>query len=278
MKVITSPTVTIVSKTHFIGAPSFDIPDDGDDAVKLGSLAAKICYASSGKDGRSNIENQSSILESRHGSILEHIHVSIFIEGITRALSLELNRHRNLAISQRSTRYVKEEDSAIVLEPYYASIWEKYGGCKRGKMGWWPVSYPSDSEVDGPERAAIDGLLNILESSEDSIISYQHEVDALLALNPNNLTGFDLRKWSRGKARNILPHALETQVLYTANLRTWRWIIEVRSGKGAEPEIRRLAHVLLQTLKSSVSLYFDEFEVSEIYDGIPVYVPRYSKV
>ena len=126
MKVILEPTVTTFAKQVFIEHPQFKIPDDGNDATKIGSFAAKGCYDSFGKNGRANEANQAQVLEQLHGSVLEHINASLYIEGISRGLSLESNRHRQLAVSQRSTRYTAEEDAAIVLEPYYAAIFKKF--------------------------------------------------------------------------------------------------------------------------------------------------------
>jgi thymidylate synthase (FAD) len=181
----------------------------------------------------------------------------LFIEGITRALSLESNRHRQLAVSQRSTRYTAEEDSAIVLEPYYADIYE-------------------NKDSASPEQ---EDLLNaFLASCEATIMDYQDQVEILMKLNPLELKGFDLRKWARGKARNILPHALETRITYTGNVRAWRWFIESRSDKHAEPEIRRLADSILTVLRAEAPIYFNDFKVSEVYDGMPVWVPYYHKV
>lgn len=288
MKIILEPTVAVVGVTKFLEHPIYKIPNDGDDAIHLGSFAAKSCYDSFGIDGRSNIDNQRSILESRHGSILEHIHISIFIEGITRALSLELNRHRNLAISQRSTRYVKEEDSAIVLDPYYAELFKKYNmeinnfvgsnGLPLCNPHWFGIAEEEKRRDGSPYPDDYIVIKQFLDSAENSIAIYGLQVKELMELNPLKLSGFDLRKFARGKARNLLPHGLETRALYSASLREWRWVIECRSSKHAEPEIRRLAHVLLQTLKSSVALFFDDFEVSEVYDNIPVYTPKFSKV
>ena len=126
MRIITEPKATLIAKQVFLGHPEYLIPEDGNDATKIGAFAAKGCYDSFGVNGRANEANQSAILEHAHGSVLEHIVFTFFIEGITRGLSLESNRHRQLAVSQRSTRYTAEEDAAIVLEPYYAELYEKY--------------------------------------------------------------------------------------------------------------------------------------------------------
>lgn len=289
MKVILKPTITVVAHTVFDTTTRFDIPDDGSDACKLGSFAAKVCYDSAGKEGRSNIDNQKAILEHRHGSVAEHASVSLFIEGITRALTLELNRHRTFAISQRSTRYTKEEDSAIVLEPFYASIFEKYGVYIDNHD-----ILAKNFDIEAYYKAAFDSLSKNIPSEEyphdlelvvehistaaEAISEYKWEVERLIELNPSNLSGFDLRKWARGKARNILPHSLETRGTWTNNHRGWRWVIESRSDIHAESEIRRLVAEILPVLKNIAPEYYDDFEIVDTKDGIPHWKPKYSKI
>lgn len=270
MKIITEPKVTLIAKQTFLGHPDYEIPDDGNDAVKIGAFAAKGCYDSFGKNGRSNEKNQLAILEHQHGSVLEHVTFTLFVEGITRSLSLESNRHRQLAVSQRSTRYTAEEDAAIVLEPYYAHLYTKY-------LPW--ISNPKKDDIT-PEfnLDEMNMIISHITSMEFALQAYERDVAWLMKMNPLNLEGFDLRKWARGKARNVLPHALETRITYTGNVRAWRWFIESRSDKHAEPEIRRLAHHILEVLRAEAPVYFNDFEAVEMYDGLAVWQPKYRKV
>lgn len=277
MKVITQPTVTVVAHSMFYDHPTYKIPDDGKSMERLGAFAAKGCYDSYGEDGRACEENQRQILEHRHGSVLEHSYATLFIEGITRALTLEMNRHRLMNISQRSTRYTKEEDSAVVLEPFYAELFDRYN------LQWNRLDelvMPPQPEVLATESARVEIALIVefLDSCKSSIHTYKDQVEALIAMNPNGYTGFALRKWARGKARNLLPHALETRVTYSANMRAWRWFIESRSNQHAEPEIRRLADRVLTALRPLAPIYFEDFENAGDWDGIPEWTPAYSKV
>jgi thymidylate synthase (FAD) len=270
MKIITEPKVTVIAKQTFLGHPDYLIPDDGDDATKIGAFAAKGCYDSFGANGRANIKNQEAILEHQHGSVLEHITFTVFIEGITRGLSLESNRHRQFAVSQRSTRYTAEEDASIVLEPYYAELYEKYRP--------WLEDATKDDITPWFDLDELNLLVAHITSMEQSFMSYDRDVAWLMKKNPLKLEGFDLRKWARGKARNVLPHALETRITYTGNLRAWRWFVESRSDKHAEPEIRRLANLICVLFKNEAPTYFKDFHISEVYDGIPVWTPEYRKV
>jgi thymidylate synthase (FAD) len=274
MKVILEPTVTVVANTQFHGHPVYQIPGDGTDAEKLGSFAAKGCYDSYGVNGRSNIENQTAILEHGHGSVIEHATVSLFIEGITRGLSLELNRHRPFAISQRSTRYTKEEDSAIVLEPYYAELFRKHDFRFDNALGWVPAREVTDDDL----VTEVGLIKEHLDGAERAFRLYAEQVSDLEVLNPNHLTGFDLRKWARGKARNILPHGLETRGTWTMNYRGLRWFVESRSNRHAEPEIRQLADVVFTSVRPTAPTYFSDFKLNAVVDGINEWVPDNHKV
>ena len=281
MKVITGCKAVVVGHTVFVDHPVYKIPADGSPIERLGAFAAKGCYDSFGEDGRSCIENQKTIIGHAHGSVLEHSSVSLFIEGITRALSLELNRHRPFAISQRSTRYAKEEDCAMVLDPYYSSIWNRYN------LTWnestneliVPQRYQAGDSVAAEEMPLelrlVEGHLDTCRTTVDR---YCQEVEILMELNPGDKEGFDLRKWARGKARNVLSHALETRGTWTMNFRAWRWFIEARSSRHAEPEIRRLAEIVLSELTELAPVYFDDFQLTGIIDGIPEYVPTHRKI
>jgi thymidylate synthase (FAD) len=80
------------------------------------AMAAKLCYSPSGveelkekieaKDQAAFVEKLASI---GHLSPIEHVSFSFGIEGISRACSHQLVRHRVASYSQQSQRYVKEE-------------------------------------------------------------------------------------------------------------------------------------------------------------------------
>jgi len=262
MHIITEPTVTVMGELKFRPHPdlALQIPDDwkkhrGGDYEALGAFFAKGCYDSYGAQGRPCAENQREVIAQRHGSVLEHLVIPVYVTGITRACSLEVNRHRPLAISQRSTRYTEESGAAIVLSPYYARL-------HLAREDWDEGNF-----IEGHVRSAREALRR-----------YALEVEWLTARNPEGITDRKaLRKWARGQARNILPHALETRVGYTANLRAWRWVIEQRSSRHAEDEVRRLAHHLFQALSAEAPLYFEDYQC-EMVRGIPEYTTEYRKV
>jgi len=64
-------------------------------------------------------------------------------------------------------------------------------------------------------------------------------------------------------ARFVLPNAVETQIVVTANLREWRHIIELRGEPGAQWEIRKAAIEILRILKKHAPTVFADLEIDE---------------
>lgn len=277
MQILLAPTVKVIGYSKFIENEEFPIPDDGEDAIKIGSAAAKVCYRSSGKNGRANIENARAVIESYHGSVLQHSSLSLYIDGISRACSLELNRH-DIEISQASTRYTNEEDSAIVLEPYYAALFQKYNPEFQNES--WKienVSYFEETEAttEGMEKNL---LLAFINDCQYSIDSYTSQVAILMKLNPQQLEKFELRKYCRGKARNVLCHALNTSGVWTANHRMFRVLLELRSERHAESEIRRLAIAIYEAIKPFAPTYYEDYSEGQLFEGYHELVPKYRKI
>jgi thymidylate synthase (FAD) len=183
-----------------------------------------------------------------HYSVTEHAHVGVFIEGISRGCSHELVRHRHFNWSQRSTRYTEEGGAAMVLEPYYAEIYARF---------------QNKEPVSGPELAALNSAML---GFENDLKSYNEQLRCLETMNPKGLKGKELRKWARGKARQSLPHSLETRLVMTGNTSSWRHFFLMRTGRGAEPEIRRLAQVLWAVVTPIVPRGYQDLQVAE-YDG-----------
>lgn len=267
-RVVVEPTVTLMAASQFFPDLSRPIPADGTDAERLCAFGAKLCYASFGEEKRSNLDNQRQVVSQRHGSVTEHATFSLAVRGITRACAMEVNRHRGLSISGRSTRYVDEGQGKIVLVPDIAVLYRKYFGY---------LLVPGDAAEVQTVETEVDTLMQHILSQTRAQDDYVLHVEQLETLNPHGLSGTALRKWARGTARNLLPHGLETEVLYTGNVRTWRHIIELRSGPGAEDEVRRLAGAFFNVLQPLAPVYFEDAVVTEARK-FPVYTFAHSKI
>lgn len=58
------------------------------------------------------------------------------------------------------------------------------------------------------------------------------------------------------QAREILPHALKTEIVMTANLREWRHIFALRCSTKAHPQIRALMLDCLQSFAQEIPVVF----------------------
>ncbi|MBI3399519.1 MAG: FAD-dependent thymidylate synthase [Deltaproteobacteria bacterium] len=88
------------------------------------ALAAKLCYSDSSisqlEDKVKGISYEKfldKILKMGHLSVLEHANFTFGIEGISRATSHQLVRHRLASYSQQSQRYVKFKEPEFVTPP-----------------------------------------------------------------------------------------------------------------------------------------------------------------
>lgn len=81
---------------------------------KTAAMAAKLCYSDAGIDDLFDKVSSSEqrkfiekIVSIGHHSVLEHVSFTFGIEGVSRALTHQLVRHRIASYSQKSQRYVK---------------------------------------------------------------------------------------------------------------------------------------------------------------------------
>lgn len=76
------------------------------DAVNLIAQIASICYDS---DPKNPIGLVKHLYRNGHHSVFEHVYFTFKIEGISRACSHQLVRHRHCSFTQRSQRYCSED-------------------------------------------------------------------------------------------------------------------------------------------------------------------------
>jgi thymidylate synthase (FAD) len=70
-------------------------------------------------------------------------------------------------------------------------------------------------------------------------------------------------KIKKEDARYVLPNAVESQIVVTANFREWRHVIGLRGKAQAQWEIRRLAIEILKILRNHAPTVFEDFEIDE---------------
>ena len=93
------------------------------DPERVVAAAARLCYSDSGIErllARDRSEQEGllrKILELGHLSVLEHAAFTFGVEGISRACSHQLVRHRLASYSQQSQRYVSHKERFDAVTP-----------------------------------------------------------------------------------------------------------------------------------------------------------------
>jgi thymidylate synthase (FAD) len=248
MHIFREPIITVLARQEFKGVPHINWSSDSNvPAEALAEFAGRVCYLSFGVDsgiegghkvipGRtSNKDYLANILKVRHGSVLEHAVWTLLFEGISRALTHELIRHRHFSYSQLSQRYVDESEVAFVLPPEI----------QEGTPAF-------DVWRDSCHRANED-YRKLLALIEEQV---KDEPSATLR-----------RKRARQTARAVLPNAAETKIVVTGNCRAWRHFIELRGSPTADTEIRRLALAVLRILQCESPSLFGDYRIVQSADG-----------
>lgn len=75
------------------------------DPIGLIAKIASVCYDSDPKDPAAMVKH---LYRNGHESVFEHVHFTFMVEGISRACSHQLVRHRLCSFTQRSQRYCDE--------------------------------------------------------------------------------------------------------------------------------------------------------------------------
>jgi thymidylate synthase (FAD) len=183
-------------------------------------------------------EYHENILRSAHGSVLEHANFSFALRNVSRAFTHELVRHRaGSAFSQESLRYVRLTDIGFRVPPALA-----------------------------PLRAR---ALEIVERLEE----FQREAAAKLGLDEEGVP-FAVKKEVTSALRRLAPIGLSTDIIWTANVRTLRHVIEMRTAGGAEEELRVVFDEIARLAQREAPLLFQDFARED--DGS--WVPAYRKV
>ncbi|GEO80590.1 FAD-dependent thymidylate synthase [Pararhodospirillum oryzae] len=234
---------------------------EGPGADALPEFAGRFCYRSFRK-GRPADAYVGHILESGHGSVLEHASVSFAIAGVSRALTHELIRHRaGTAISQESQRYVDAAEVRFVVPPLLVAEIERL----------------REAGATAEADALTESFRADCRGARDRYLAWQEAFRAQAGL----LEGGDAtraRKRINEAARALLPNATETRLVWTMNLRAARHVVALRGSREADLEIRRLACLMARRLKAQAPLVFADVEVGPDDDGLESVRVRYAKV
>ena len=240
------------------------------------SMAAKLCYSPVGVDEiqedltPEKVEKFLNMLISiGHESPLEHASFTFAVEGISRACSHQIVRHRIASYSQQSQRYVKLDQFEYIVPPSIEAIPEA------------KELYIKAMEQD---QKIYDDLVDLLiteqiKNSEywDEYVSYEK-----MAKEQNQVTDpisymlgcykSEYRKYEKKAiedARYVFPNACETKLVFTMNTRTLYNFLHHRCCERAQWEIREVAIAMLKELKKVAPILFKNSGPNCVSGGCP---------
>jgi thymidylate synthase (FAD) len=218
-------------------------PNGGELIVEFGGRA---CYRSWEPGLNPNVtkvrtdqrEYFANILKSAHGSVLEHANYSFVIRNCSRVFTHELVRHRaGSAFSQESLRYVRLADIGFRVPPALEPVREQ--------------------------------VLSIVEQLEE----FQTSAAEQLGIDEQGVP-FHVKKEVTSALRRLAPIGLSTDIVWTANARTLRHVIEMRTAEGAEEELRLVFDTIARIMLAEAPGLFQDFTRGD--DG--TWVPEHRKV
>jgi thymidylate synthase (FAD) len=224
-------------------ADADESPNPGELLIEFGGRA---CYRSWEPGLNPNVskvrtdqrEYFANILRSAHGSVLEHANYSFALRNVSRVTTHELVRHRaGSAFSQESLRYVRLQDIGFRVPPALEPARER--------------------------------VLAIVEQLEE----FQRSAAQELGIDDEGVP-FHVKKEITSALRRLAPIGLSTDIIWTANVRTLRHVIEMRTDEGAEEELRLLFDRIGTIMQAEAPGLFQDF--SRQADG--TWAPEYHKV
>ena len=189
--------------------------------------AARLCYSSAtiddlmkkSEDDESTRKYIDMLMSLGHESPIEHVSFTFGIEGISRACSHQLVRHRIASYSQKSQRYVNETQfeyvtpEAIASDPVSKDIYDETMQLLQGRYDFIRAGLIQKYVKDGMDEKAAEKKAN-----ED--------------------------------ARMVLPNACCTSIIVTMNIRSLFNFFKHRCCNRAQWEIRAVANEMLRQCMS----------------------------
>lgn len=191
------------------------------DANAVMSMSAHCCVASDSdditpwKEVQSDYKSLRHAVESNHQSIMEHALFTFFIEGMSRACSHQLVRHRVASVSQQSQRYVKMDGFEYVIPE----------SIRNSETIW-------RNQDLGDEISTLEWYKKLM-----SELSEQYSQLVKIGIPEED-------------ARYILPNACCTNMVFTCNLRELKHIAEERLCERAQWEIRDIVEQMVDLANS----------------------------
>lgn len=200
-----------------------------------------------------------NILSSGHGSVLEHATYNFILQDVSRVFTHEIVRHRvGTAISQESLRYVRLTDL-----PFWIPAWaqadrdfmrsaETLLEAMEAFQMWMAQHFQLDSCMTCGWHAG--HFLHDGVAQEGYTEQKQH---------PFKSMPFDKKKRITSFMRRFSPQGLTTSMVWSANLRTLRHVIEMRTSVSAEEEMLAIVPQIAKIMQQEAPLLFKDYVEQE---------------
>ena len=195
--------------------------------------SGRLCYSKVGvnellqKHSKEDNERFIKMLaDMGHHSPLEHVSFTFAVEGVSRALTHQLVRHRIASYSQQSQRYVN-------LDKTFDYI------------------MPPDIEKNEVTTTVFENAMKDIKRYYDYLVDSLEE-----SYISNGMNKREANKKAIEDARYVLPNACETKIVFTMNARTLLHFFEKRCCSRAQWEIRNLANEMLRQCKEISPILF----------------------
>lgn len=217
-----------------------------DEPTTLVALAAKRCYMSFQVGLNPNVQRIredmvayiDNILQSGHGSVLEHATYTFAFEGVSRVFTGEMNRHRaGVAISEGSMRFIRFTDIPF----------------------WMPhsiVENEDDSDLLKEKKRRTREIFNRV----FAFVEAQYTEAVQLWEMDRSSVSFAEKKQITSCLRRLIPMGVATGGVWTMNLRAIRHIIALRTSPAAEEEICYVFRKVLELVAEASPCVFGDFD------------------
>lgn len=231
------PSVVWTEITQFLNAHgrSWDRTPGAAEASELVEFAGRVCYMSFGRQSpRNNCQYIGNLIDKGHESVLEHAYWTFGISNVSRGFSHQLVRHRvGIAFSQLSQQYVDHSSFMMVKPMDFSRV--------PGVDAAWEAAEFAAQDAYRKLKSALEGHFPTKDFSS--------ELERTRLIN--------------GVARQILPNAVSTSIVATANARALRHFLSVRGGIEGDPEMRDVCVQLLRLLKREAPEIFQDLEIRD---------------
>jgi thymidylate synthase (FAD) len=237
------------------------------------SFYAKLCYNALTLGHNANVTrvrdipgNIKNAFEQGHGSVFEHAWLNFVTTNCSRVFTHELVRHRaGTAFSQTSGRYVRLDKVDVVFDPILE-------GCEKIAKDFLQVVEEAIYLIECQKGLRVPNPKQLDAAATDYLYNKQcqrfEDAEAVKWI-PNDSLSFDVKKKLTSAIRRFAPNGQSNEIGWSVNLRAIRHIIQMRTAKGAEWEIRLVFNQVYELLKEKFPLLF--FDANEtMVDGLLV--------